>query len=293
MELRHLRYFVAVAEEQNVTRAAARLNVSQPPLSRQIRDLEAELGVELFEHGAKSIRLTGAGRIFLEEARKALQCVDHAVQTVREAGGAQLGEIHVGFAPSLTVELLPRILKLVEETYPGMSVRLYDQSTQEMLRGLREAKLDVALIVQFASLVGENLVFEPLGSYPVCVAMHPLHPLARRRKVSLKEIAKERLIAFSSAEYPEYHSWLASLFSTSVQVVEEHDGVTSLVAAIEAGRGIALVSQRLDCFAGSRLKILPLGPAPSPLVVGIARRKGRSPEAIGKFIELVKRSASR
>ena len=97
MELRHLRYFVAVAEEQNVTRAAARLHVSQPPLSRQIRYLEDELGVALFEHSAKAVRLTEAGRVFLAEAGAVVQRADEAVQTVRAVASGQRGEIHVGY----------------------------------------------------------------------------------------------------------------------------------------------------------------------------------------------------
>src|SRR3954469_22837844 len=99
MELRHLRYFVAVAEEENVTRAAARLHVSQPPLSRQIRDLEEELGVELFERAAKSIRLTEAGRVFLVEARAVLERAKLAEQTVKALGGGLSGELNVGYAP--------------------------------------------------------------------------------------------------------------------------------------------------------------------------------------------------
>lgn len=96
MELRHLRYFVAVAEEENVTRAAARLHISQPPLSRQIRDLEAELGIALFEHSAKAVRLTEAGQVFLNEARAVLQRVNEAVQTAKAIATGQRGEIHVG-----------------------------------------------------------------------------------------------------------------------------------------------------------------------------------------------------
>src|SRR5881296_1286221 len=111
MELRHLRYFVAVAEEQNVTRAARRLHVSQPPSSRQIRDLEDELGVALFDHGAKAVWLTEAGRVFLTEARAALQRVDDAVHMAKAVASGQRGEIHVGYAPSLAVELLPEALR--------------------------------------------------------------------------------------------------------------------------------------------------------------------------------------
>src|SRR5882757_1370217 len=148
MELRHLRYFVVVAEEQNVTRAAARLHVSQPPLSRQIRDLEEDLGVALFHHGAKAVRLTEAGRVFLSEARAVLQRADEAVQMAKAVAGGQRGEIHVGYAPSLTVEILPRALRFFQEANPGVRVQLHDLSTQEMLRGLRDRKLDVALLVR-------------------------------------------------------------------------------------------------------------------------------------------------
>src|SRR6187431_654670 len=111
MELRHLKYFVAVAEEENVTRAAARLHVSQPGLSRQIRDLEEELGVPLFYHRAKSLNLTPAGRIFLDEAYAVLHRLDEATQTVKTFAGGHKHEIHVGYAPSLTTKILPCALR--------------------------------------------------------------------------------------------------------------------------------------------------------------------------------------
>src|SRR5256885_16844761 len=118
MNLRHLRYFAAAAEEQSVPRAGARLPVPTPPLSRQIRDLEDELGVALFDHGAKAVRLTEAGRVFLTEARAALQRVDDAVHMAKAVARGQRGEIHVGYAPSLAVELLPRALKFFQEASP-------------------------------------------------------------------------------------------------------------------------------------------------------------------------------
>src|SRR5471032_1497697 len=130
MELRHLRYFVIVAEEQNVTRAAERLHVSQPPLSRQIRDLERELGVELFRRTAKSLALTEAGKIFLIEARAVILRVDQAVETLLVAAKGNRAKLRVGYAPSLTVELLPKALRLFERDCPGVRVSLHDFSTE-------------------------------------------------------------------------------------------------------------------------------------------------------------------
>jgi len=293
MELRHLRYFVAVAEEQNVTRAAVRLHVSQPPLSRQIRNLEDELGIALFDHDAKSVRLTEAGRVFLAEARIILQRAEAAVEMAKDVAGGKRGEIHVGYAPSLTVELLPRALKYFRESNPGVRVELHDLSTQEMLRGLTDGKLQVAMLVQVPPKVLTGLVFEELQRLPVCVAMHPAHPLARARRVGLEQVAKERLITFTLADYPEHHAWIAGLFAPlnrPPQIVEEYDSITSLIAAVESGRGVSVIAQLLHGPASPRLKVRPLQPAPPPLGVGIAYCKKFRSSATDKFIDAARRA---
>jgi LysR family transcriptional regulator, benzoate and cis,cis-muconate-responsive activator of ben and cat genes len=296
MELRHLRYFVAVAEEQNVSRAAKRLHVSQPPLSRQIRGLEDELGVALFDRGAKAFRLTEAGRVFLAEARTILKGAEGAVQMVKDVAGGKRGEINVGYAPSLTVELLPRALRYFRKFNPGVRVRLHDLSTQEMLHGLNEGSLHVAMMVQVPSKDLKGLVFEELQRHPVCVALHPAHPLARARKVGLEQVSKECLVAFTLADYPEHQAWVAELFAPlkrSPQIVEEHDSITSLIAAVESGRGIAVIAQPLKGLASPRLKILPLQPAPPPLGIGIAYKKEFRSTATDNFIAAVKRVKSK
>lgn len=293
MELRHLRYFVAVAEEQNVTRAAARLHVSQPPLSRQIRDLEDELGVALFDHGAKALKLTEAGRVLLVEARAALQRVDEAVQLTKAVASGKRGQIRVGYAASLTVEILPRTLRLLQETHPGICVQLNDMTTQEMLRGLRDNKLDAALLALISPKVLAEFAAEELCRYSVCVAMSPGHPLARARKVGLQQLVKESLITFTLAEYPEYHAWIAGLFAPfprPPQIVEEHDSVTSLIAAVEAGRGVALVAESLSLLAGPRLKLRPLQPAPPPLVIALAHRQDNHSTAKQNFLAAARRA---
>jgi LysR family transcriptional regulator, benzoate and cis,cis-muconate-responsive activator of ben and cat genes len=286
MELRHLKYFVAVAEEQNVTRAAARLHVSQPPLSRQIRDLEEELGVALFEHTARSVRLTAAGKVFLTEAQAVLRRAEEAVQTVKAAVG-EGGEINVAYAPSLTVQILPGTLRLFQGESPAVRVNLHDLSTEEMLEGLREGTLDVALMIHPGQKNLRGLLFEELYCYPLCLAAHPAHPLARGRQVKLQQILSERLIAYSKAGYPEYYERLASVFKPlgrMPRVAEEHDSSTSLIAAVEAGRGVALVPASLGCLAGPRLKLRSLTPAPEALVVGLARRKGPASTVVERFI---------
>jgi DNA-binding transcriptional LysR family regulator len=293
MELRNLRYFVAVAEEENVTRAALRLHVSQPPLSRQIRNLEDELGIALFNHGAKAVRLTEAGRVFLTEARLILQRTEHAIQMAKDVAGAKCGEIQVGYAPSLTVELLPRALRYFRKSNPGVRVQLHDLSTQEMLHGLNTGKLHAALLVQVPPKTLAGLVFEELQRLAVCVALHRAHPLARVRRVGLEHVAKEHLIAFTLADYPEHRAWIADMFAPlkrSLQIVEELDSMTSLIAAVESGRGVAVIAQPLNGLGSSRLKIRPLQPAPPPLGVGIAyRRKFRS-TATNNFIDAARRA---
>ena len=288
MELRHLRYFVVVAEEENVTRAAAKLHVAQPAVSRQIHDLEEELGLPLLERTAKSVRLTDEGRVFLQEARAVLQRADDAVKAVRAVAGGTRGELHVGYAPSLTVQILPRALRRFQGELPGVRVALHDLSTEEMLTGLRDRRLNVALMVAPEGSQLRGLRFHEIARYPICVGVAPGHRFARSRAVTLQKIVTEPFIAYSRADYPEYHEGLAKMFAPVGRIpaiAEEHDSVTSLIAAVEAGRGIALVPSCMACLAGPRLKILPVTPPLGPVVVGaVCRKTGGSPIA-QKFVD--------
>jgi DNA-binding transcriptional LysR family regulator len=287
MELRHLKYFATVAEEENISRAATRLHVSQPPLSRQIRDLEDELGVELLERSAKSVRLTPAGRIFAGEARAVLDRVEAAVLAVRAFAKGGLREIHIGYSPSLTVELLPHALREFQNRAPDVRVILHDLSSGEILEGLRQETLHAALTIQPPAKAMSGLEFEELRKYSVRVAAHPSHPLARNKRVTLTMLAAERLVGYSRRDYPEYHQWIGEIFAPlglHPEIAEEHDGATSLIAAVETGRGVALVPESFACLTGARLKLRPLQPAIPDFPVGIVRRKGKLDPAVETFL---------
>jgi len=291
MELRHLRYFVAVAGEENVSRAALKLHVSQPGLSRQIRDLEDEIGFQLLERSAKSVRLTAAGKVFLAEAREVLLHADAAVNKARAVAHGGSGEIHVGYAPSLTVQILPPILRAFQGEFPHVRVTLHDLSSEEMLAQLGTKKLHVALTVRPPAKMLRGLSCVEIARYAMVVAVAPSHPLAKLKAITLQQVALEPLIGLNRKDYPEYHVETRKLFADAglkPNIAEEHEGGTGVIAAVEAGRGIALVPSSLACIVGARVKLIPLKPALPPIPVGAVSLKENESELVKKFIAAAK-----
>lgn len=292
MELRHLRYFIAVAEEQNVTRAAARLHVSQPPLTRQIQDLEAELGVELFTRTAKTIRLTDAGRVFLRESKAVIQRADAAVAAVRAAAIDQAEELHVGHAPSATADLLPAVLRAFHKALPNVRVTLHDMTATEMLEGLREDRLDAAFLVEPERKLPGGLVFHALRNHPMVVAVAPGHAFARRREVTVAEVLAEPIVAYSRKQYPNYHKLLARALGPKIRKIkfaEECDGGPSLIAAVESGKGVCVAPAFLSTTAGKRLRFIGLTASGTTAVVGMGHRRGETGLALRVLGEAARR----
>jgi LysR family transcriptional regulator, benzoate and cis,cis-muconate-responsive activator of ben and cat genes len=296
MELRHLRYFVAVAEMENVSRAALKLHVSQPALSRQIRDLEDEIGFCLLKRTAKSVRLTDAGRVFLDDARALLQHADEAVKKARSVASAEPTELHVGYSPTPVAEILPKTLRAFQHAMPDIHVRLHDWSNKAILDGVRDGRLQLGLIVSSPKASSlRDLRYEELFHEHACVAVAPQHPFAGRRAIPLTEVAAEPLIALTREDYPEYYDYLSIIFSKVKQkprVVEEHDSLSGILASVEAGTGVAIGMDVFGYSFGNRVKVLNLIPEPKPISVGVAALKGKLSPAAEKFSQCAKQATS-
>src|ERR1700757_3452701 len=296
MELRHLRYFVAVAEMENVSRAALKLHVSQPALSRQIRDLEDEIGFSLLERTAKSVRLTDAGRAFLDNARALLQSADEAVKKARAVASAEPTELHVGYSPTPVAEILPKALRTFQQAVPNVHVRSHDWSNKTILDGIRDGRLQLGLVVPPAKASAlHDVRFEELFHERVCVAVAPEHPFARRRAIPIAEVAAEPLIGLTREDYPNFYDYLSIIFSKLKQkprVVEEHDSFSGIISAVEAGTGITISIDVLGHTFGNRVKLLQITPEPKPISVGIAGTKGRLSPAAEKFWQCAKEAVS-
>lgn len=277
MELRQLRYFVAVAEELNISRAAKRIFLTQSALSRQIKALEEELGQCLLEREAHSIRLTPAGVVLVAEARMLLEQAEGLVERVRGAGrGPRLA---VGYAPSLAAGLLSAAVECLAQTHPNVRVELLDRSSAEMLAGLEDGSLDVALTVGEAK-ARRGLQWTRLLQVPLQLAVPAGHALAAKKFVPVADLAGEPLLAFSRTDYPEY--WEAVLGWLGQQglrplVAGEYDGIDSLMAAVESRLGVALVAVRPGRHLPERVRLKPLKPAPPPVCIAAGRKAGASP----------------
>jgi DNA-binding transcriptional LysR family regulator len=290
MELRHLRYFQVVGEVLNFTKAAARLRVAQPALSRQVQHLEDEIGVDLLRRSPRGVTLTAEGKLFLQEVCELLKRVDESVEKTRALARGEYGELHIGYIPIPTAEILPRALEAFRKAVPRVKLVLHDLSTDELIAGLRDGTLELAIMVQ---PIGEQTVaFETLRSYVWCVALSRAHPLARLKSIPLEKLAGERLVILSRSSYSEYHRILEHIFaplSGKPRIAMECDSEDSLFMEVEAGRAIAVVTTIAKLAAGKRLVYRPLTGTTEIQFVGIARAtKGDVTPAGERFCEILR-----
>jgi len=287
MELRHLRYFIAVAEELSFSRAAQRLNVSQPPLSRQIRDLESELNVKLFERNRHEVKLTRVGRALLARARELMREAELLRTHAHEMEGDLYEELELGYAPAPTAAIIAGILSRYHELAPGASVTLHDLSLSEILTALKAKRLHAGLTLRPRPEEMRGLKFEPLCRYSVGIICARSNPLALMSVIRPSEVPMNKLIGYRAAEFPEYHQWVAKVLGVSktrVTISQECDGVLSVIAAVEAGHAPAVVGEFTTAVAGDRVRFIPFASKASYMDVGLLYRKSENAENVKKLI---------
>jgi len=291
MELRQLRYFVAVAEEGNITRAAAKIFLSQPALSRQIKALEDEIGQRLLERSAHSFRLTPGGETFLPKARELLQQADRLSRSVRVVNPGE--RLRIGYAPSMAENLLPKALKNFVAAHPRFHVELCDLCSSDLLARVEKGKLDLVLTVQPDRGI-RALQWTPLVHSSWQLVVNREHPLASQAKVSPVEVAGEPLLAFNRRDYPEYWEMIGGWLRQHRQkgrLAGEYDSLSSLTAAITAGMGVAVILSRVARVFPKSIVLKELSAEPRPQIIAVGYRKDRAREkSLGWFIKELKKA---
>lgn len=244
VELRHLRYFVVVAAHGSFNRAAQLLHLTQPALSRQVKDLEEELRVPLFVRSKNALRLTDAGELFYEEAREVLERADLAVQRVR---GERRGDVlRVGYAPSATAGFLPRALARFQAAYPAVRIELVDASPTEMIRMAQEGRLDVLVALEPSVTTTPGFQWSVLRRLNLVLVMRADDPLALLKRIPPKRLREVSLVGLARETFPDYVPHVRSIlkpFGVVPRFVTlERDGVSTLFATVEAHRAAAILA---------------------------------------------------
>ena len=244
MELRHLRYFIAAAEELNITQAAARLRVSQPPLSRQIRDLEEEIGAELFDRSQKKLRLTLAGEYFFQEAKKIVSHSGRAVRIAKATAAGQAGQIRIAFLSPLGGLFLPQSIRAFRRKYPMVEVDLLEMIPRRQLEALLDHEVDLAFVAKVEVEARAEFSFETVMDVELRLALPPDHRLVKLRKVPFSELTGEPFITVTRSAAPATHQlFLTVCRSLGVEpyIAKQAERGQSILDLVAAGAGVAVL----------------------------------------------------
>jgi DNA-binding transcriptional LysR family regulator len=289
MELRHLRYFVTVAEELHFGRAASRLHLSQPPLSMQIKALESELGTRLLERSQRKVELTPAGTVFLREARDILMRVEQAAAAAQRAGRGEIGEISVGFVSIADYNVLPPILSEFRTHHPGVRLNLREATTDTQLRELGEQRIDVGFVL--GPVTDERLAMRPLLREPLVAALPERHAHARTHgALALARLADSPFILFPRHMAPGLYDDVVSFCRRagfSPRVEQEAIQMQTIISLVSAGLGVALIPASMRNLGRTGVVYRGLRERSPETEILVAWRQSDSGPALMRFLEAV------
>jgi DNA-binding transcriptional LysR family regulator len=271
LELRLARQFVVVAEELNFRRAAARLHMSQPPLSVAMQNLEAAVGTPLLDRSRHHVRLTAAGQVFYRDAQRLLQLAQQAMDRARRTGEGLEGTLRLSFVPSAALDLLPAIFKRFQSEYPTVELKLTASTTSRQLEDLRHGHTDLALVVgPVYESRGLQLVDLQLQHFVVAVPL--AHPLATRKRVRMRELAAESFVSFPGTEGAGFAAALLGACKAAgfvPRVVQEASQMQAILTLVAGGLGIALVPASMRRLRMEDVAFLDVADSPAPPTYGL------------------------
>lgn len=295
MELRHLRYFIAVAEELHFGRAARQLGISQPPLSQQIQALEQELGARLFERTNRRVELSEAGRLFLEEARLVLAQVDRAADVARRAQLGELGEMKIGFTSSAPFNSsLPKAIYAFRQAYPAVHLNLQEMSSKSVADALLDETIEIGLMRPLA--LPDSLSVVELLREPLVAVLSVAHPLAQAEQmgIELKELATEPFVFFprsyGSGLYAQFLS-LARQAGFNPHIAQEAGEAMTIIGLVAAGLGVSVLPASFQWMRIEGVVYRPLLDPGAVTAVWLVQRKGQPTAMAQAFTELLTREA--
>ncbi len=292
MELRHLRYFVMAAEEGNISRASSRLNVSQPAVSRQIRDLEEELGVSLFERRSHGLSLTDAGHTALTHTREILRQANALTEAmVPFAEGGKKTSLRVGYISTALPGFLAEGLRRFNQDHNRICVEIHEMTPKEQERALHEGEIDLALLGHACPELKKRYRTEPIAKVKMAVALPDDHPLADRKAIDLEELANETFLSLDEKHFPGRPELMKSMFERagiSPRVTLKADSLTALLGQVGGGAGVALVPADVNVLPHARVVFAKLKRPQATLISSAVWRKdGETPE-LAKFLRVLK-----
>ena len=296
MELRHLRYFCAVAEEKSFTLAAQRLHVSQSGVSGQVRDLERELGVSLFRRHQRKISLTPEGAVFLQEAQQILERVDRATETVMRAAQGRCGRLSIGLCGPATASFLPRLIREFRKRQPGISLSLKDLDPAQQPEALVNGDIDIGFTRGISPAHRGTLASELLFREPLMAVLPRGHRLENAGAIALQDLAEDRFILYARENSPELFDAIVSLCKRarfSPRIVDSPRLWQSVLTMIEAGEGVSVIPACVQQLRSREATFKPLRNRGCNVDVVLAWRADSSDAARESFLEMLRNHSSK
>ncbi|HTJ47041.1 MAG TPA: LysR substrate-binding domain-containing protein [Kofleriaceae bacterium] len=292
MELRHLRYAVAIADELHFARAARRLHIAQPPLSMQIKDLEDELGAKIFDRSHKKVALTDAGKAFIAEARRTLASAERAIDVARRAARGEVGRLAIGYVASVSYQLLPSIIRAFRKRAPDVELALAELSSAEQSRALAAGTLDVGF-VRRPPAIEPGLSGTVVRKEPIVVALPRNHALAALRVLRVRDLEREPFVLFPVRPRPSWADVAIDLCRRAgfePHIAQEAIELAPALSLVAAGIGVTLVPGAVRAMRLPGVVFRALTPAATSELV-LVRRTEPPTELLSRFLDVVATTA--